>query len=125
MPATKTTTAPPAVRQPKDPEAAALAAAARDLARAAGLKSAYTPAEARGVLDHVTVEKAPRGVLVLARDGVEPQRMRVSVLRAFISGEKTDDTRAAAKVMAELARDLPGTVYGRKMAAFLLAAATN
>jgi hypothetical protein len=128
MPATTTATtdAPaadaPAVRQPKDAKAAELATAARDLARAAGLKSAYTSGEGREVLDRFTVERA-RGALVIAKDSGEPVRVKLTVLRAFVAGEKDDDTRAAAKVMAELARDLKGMLYGRKLACFLIARA--
>lgn len=47
--------------------------------------------------------------------------MKVSVLRAFLDGTKDEDTMAAAKVMSELARDLEGMPYGRKLAAFLVA----
>lgn len=117
MPATAT--ASKAVR-PKDPEAAALAAAAQKLARAAGLKSAYTSGEGRGVIDRLTVEKA-RGMLTISKDGGKPVRVKVATLRALLAGDRTDDIRAAAKVMADLARDLPGTLYGKKMSAFLLA----
>lgn len=121
MPATATaTTDAAAPRQPKDPEAAALAAAARNLARAAGLKSGYTSGEGREVLNRFTVEKA-RGVLVITKNDGEPQRVKLAVLRAFLAGEKTADTRQTAKLMAELARDLKGMLYGRKLAAFLIA----
>ena len=123
MPAiTTATTDAPTTRQPKDPEATALAAAARDLARAAGLKSGYTSGEGREVLNRFTVEKA-RGVLVITKDAGEPKRIKLAVLRAFLAGEKGDDTRKAAKLMAELARDLKGMLYGRKLAAFLIARA--
>lgn len=121
QPAPTATNDAPATKLAKDPEASALAVAARDIARAAGLKSAYTPGEARGVLDHLAVETA-RGTLVISKDGGEPVRAKLATLRAFLAGEKNDDTRAVAKVMSALAADLPGTVYGRKIAAFLLAA---
>ena len=118
---TDTTAAAPATRQPKDPEAAALATAARDIARAAGLKSAYSSGEGREVLDRFTVERT-RGVLAITKDGGEPQKIKLTVLRAFVAGEKDDDTRDAAKLMAELAQGMKGMLYGRKIAAFLVAA---
>ena len=111
MPAT-TTTAAKAARAPKDPEGAALAAAALKLARTAGLKSAYTPAEGRGVIDHMAIERK-RGMLAISKDGGEPVRVKVATLRALLAGEKDDDTRATAKVMAEFSRGMPGTVHGK------------
>jgi hypothetical protein len=110
-------------RKHKDPEAHALATAAREAARAAGLKSQYTSGEGREVLDRFTVTKAPRGVLVITKDGGEPQRVKASVLKALIAGEKNDDTKAAAKLMAELARGAKSMLYGRKLAIYLIAAA--
>ena len=95
MPATKTITVAgtenKAAKTPKDRQGAALAAAARDIARAAGLKSGYTSGEGREVLNRFTVERA-RGVLVIAKDSGEPQRIKASVLRRFVAGEKTNDT---------------------------------
>jgi hypothetical protein len=105
-----------------DPDAAALATAARELARAVGLKSAYTAGEAAEVLARFNVAQA-RGVLVIAKDSGEPVRVRASVLKAFVAGERTDDTRAAAKVMADLAKDAKSMLYGRKLAAYLVARA--
>src|SRR4051812_39225075 len=119
MPATATATATKATRTPKDPEGADLAAAARELARAAGLKSAYTPGEARGVIDHLAVVRK-RGVLVISKDGGEPVRVKVATLRALLAGEKDADARAAAKVMGDLSRGMPGTLYCRKLGAFLI-----
>jgi len=119
-----TTDVTPATRQPKDPEATALATAARDIARTAGLKSAYTSGEGREVIDRFTVEKA-RGVLVIAKDNGEPQRIKASVVKAFVAGERKgdDDTKQAAKLMAELAKDAKSMLYGRKLACYLLARA--
>lgn len=123
MPATKTAATDATVkRQPKDPEASAFASAAQDLARRHGLKSAYLASEARGVLDRLTIEKA-RGALAIAKDGGEPVRVKLATLRALLAGDKTEDTTAARKVMTELARDMPGTVYARKITVFVLAAA--
>jgi hypothetical protein len=120
MPATKT--APKVATRKADPEAAALADAARELARAAGLKSAYTAGEGREVLDRFTVDKA-RGALAISKDTADPVRIKADVLRAFVAGEKTDDTPAVAKQMAELASGTKGMLYGRKLGAFLLARA--
>ena len=44
--------------------------------------------------------------------------MRVTALKAFVAGEKDADTTA---LMRTLSAGLPGTMYGRKTAAFLLA----
>ena len=103
----------------KDEQAIALAAAARDLARAAGLKSAYSAGEARGVLDAMTVAKA-RGVLTVTRDS-ESHRIKVAALKALLDGEKGVALAEAAKLMRTLSVGLPGTMYGRKTAAFVLA----
>ena len=120
MPATKT--AAKVTTRKADPDAAALADAARELARKHGLKSAYSVGEGREVLDRFTVERA-RGVLVITKDGADPARIKASVLRAFVAGEKTDDTPKTAKQMAELASGTRGMLYGRKLGAFLIARA--
>lgn len=117
MPATMTP--PAAARQPKDPDAVTLATAARELARSAGLKSAYTSGEGREVLNRFALKRA-RGFLTVTKDGGEAQRVRVSEVRAFLQGEGNQEV---ADLMAALAKDTKGTLYGRKLAAFLLAAA--
>jgi hypothetical protein len=119
MPATVTTTTDAPARTTKDPDATALAAAARDLARAAGLKSAYTSGEGREVLDRFTVERN-RGTPVITKDGGDLQRIKLTVLRGFVAGEKDDDSRVAAKLTAALARELKGMLYGRRLACFLI-----
>lgn len=124
MPATTAPTeAAPVTRQPKDPEATALATAAQDLARSHGLKSKYTSGEARGVIDAFTVTRA-RGTLTITRAD-EQHRVKAAALKALLAGERRDedDVRAAAALMRDLSRGLPGTMYGRKTAAFLLALA--
>ena len=120
MPATAKTTVKVTTRK-ANLDAAALADAAQALARAAGLKSAYSVGEARGVLDAFTVTKA-RGVLTITR-GDEKHRVKVADLKAVIAKERGDDedVRAASKAMTALSHDLPGTVYARKIACFLLA----
>jgi len=75
------------------------------------------------VLDRFTVNNAPRGVLVITKDGGESQRIKASVLKAFVAGGKTDDTSGAPKLMAGLAQGTKGMLYGRKLGAFLIARA--
>src|SRR4051794_3562697 len=113
----------PKSRTPRDPEGSALATVAQELARGAGLKSRYTSGEGRGVLDAFTVTKA-RGVLTVTR-GDDTHRVKAAALKALVAGERKDDdeVKAAAALMRDLSRDLPGTMYGRKTAAFLLARA--
>jgi hypothetical protein len=105
-----------------DPDAAKLATAAKEIARAAGLKSAYLPLEAREVMDHLSVTKA-RGALLITRDGGEPVRIKTAVLQSYIDGASRDEAGVgdAAKAMAEFSRGLEGTLYGRKTAVFITA----
>src|SRR5262249_4369904 len=106
------------VTRKSDPDAAELADAARKIARDAGLKSAYLVSEARGVLDAFTVTKT-RGALAISR-GDEKHRVKVADLKSVIAKERGDeqDVKDAAKAMTALSHDLPGTMYGRKTAAF-------
>jgi hypothetical protein len=121
--ATTEATATRAPKTPRDPEGTALAAAAQELARGAGLTSRYSSGEARGVLDAFTVTKA-RGLLTVTRDG-DQHRVKVATLKALLANERRDEdeVRDAAKLMTALSKGLPGTVYSRKLAAFLLARA--
>lgn len=106
----------------QEDEAVTLANAARELARGAGLKSAYSRGEARGVLDNITITNN-RGTLTLKRDDVE-FKVKTAALKAYLAGEgkDTDDVKAAAQAMKVLSHELPGTVYGRKLSCFILAA---
>jgi hypothetical protein len=122
VPATKTKKSAAKATKAKDEQAIALAAAARDLARASGLTSAYGAGEAREIINRFDVTRA-RGVLTIVKDGGEPQKIKAAVLSAFIAGEKNDATREAAKLMAALSGDLKGMLYGRKSACFIAAAA--
>lgn len=116
MPATKTRKT---ITAASDPEAAALSTAAREIARAAGLTSGYVPSEGRELLDRFTV-KRERTVLIVKKDKDEPVRVKSSALKAFVSGDKDADV---AKQMAELAHGAKTMLYGRKLGAYLLAAA--
>lgn len=116
MPATKTR-----LTAKTDPEAAELAAAAKVIAREAGLKSAYTTGEGRSFLDHITVAKT-RGALVLTKDDGDAVKVTTAKVKAFIAGGKDADTAA---VFAALARGLDGMHYGRKTACYALAAAAR
>jgi hypothetical protein len=105
-------------RKAKDPDAAALAHRAQDIAREMGLKSAYLVKEAREVLDGFTVEPNNGDVVVTPLNG-DPRTLPLQALEAAASGKKEDEAASVRKDLRELAS---GTgVYARKLACFLLA----
>lgn len=121
----------PASSRRRQPSASAteLAQRARDIAREAGLTSAYSSGEASEVLSRFKVERARGGVLLISkgRSRVEPHRVRTSVLRSYVDGASRDDAAVGevAALMRELGRGVKTMLYGRKLGAFLLALAVQ
>lgn len=121
MSATTTTTEQPQVEQ-QDPNVE-LAKAATAIARAAGLTSRYSKGEAAGLREHVEITKGQRGKLTLKRSGSE-WTVTTAALKKFVANEAKDDedVKTAAKAMKDISIGLPGMMYGRKTAIFILAA---
>lgn len=124
---TRSTT--PSTRRHASASSTELAQRARDIAREAGLTSAYSSGEAHEVISRFKVERAPGGVLLVSkgRSRVEPHRVRTSVLRSYVNGASREDAAVAevATLMRELGRGLKTMLYGRKLGAFLLALAVQ
>lgn len=119
----------PSRRRQTSSGAKELAARAKDIAREAGLTSAYSSGEAAEVISRFRVERAPGGVLLISkgRSRVEPYRVRASVLRKYVNGASRDDAAVSevAALMRELGHGLKTMLYGRKLGAFLLALAVQ
>jgi hypothetical protein len=99
---------------PAQAKASALAKAAQEIARAAGLKSAYLPSDANAFMAEFTVARSGPTV-TLTRKGQEPVALKYAALKTFVAKEEAE----VAKVMRGLCS---GTrVYGRKAACLALA----
>jgi hypothetical protein len=103
-------------RAPKDPEAAALAASAKE--SAPDLKSRFRPLEGRQLLDLFEIEKPKTGTIVVRREKGEEFKFASGDLKRFRDGgdfEKKGEVRAALATLGQ------GTkLWGRKFAAFIL-----
>lgn len=105
-------------RTPKDPEAAALAAKAKE--SAPDLKSRFRPLEGRQILDLFEIETPKTGTIVVRKKKGDADEYKFTSgdLKRFRDGgdfEKKGDVRAALATLGN------GTkLWGRKFAAFIL-----